>query len=82
MAKNEPPKNITVAYLLTLPREEQNRLMDAAMEDAAPLYAADLALPPHERELTPFEALNDYDPIYDSPEDYLLTEDGEAHRKY
>lgn len=57
------PPRLTVAYLLTLPREEQNRLMSAAMEDAAPLYAADLALPPMERELTAFSALDGADPI-------------------
>ena len=38
--------------------------MKAAAEDAAPLYAADLALPADERELTAFTAL-DGEPFYD-----------------
>ena len=61
------PPRLTVARLLTLPRKEQDRLMAAAVEDAAPLYEADLALSPMERELTAFSALDGADPIL---EDY------------
>lgn len=42
----------------TLPLDEQDRIMAAAAEDAAELYNADLALPPRERELTAFTALD------------------------
>jgi hypothetical protein len=45
-----------------LPPAEQDRLMAAAAEDAADLYDADLALPPDERDLTAFTAL-DGEPI-------------------
>lgn len=58
------------AYLMTLPREEQDRILTAQAEAAAPLYEADLALPPHERELTAFTALDGVDPILE-PSDYL-----------
>jgi len=58
------------AYLLTLPTEEQDRILAAQAEQVAPLYEADLALPPHERELTAFTALDGVDPILE-PEDYL-----------
>lgn len=44
-----------------LPRAEQDRILRAAVEDAAPLYAADLALPVEERELTAFTALDGED---------------------
>ena len=44
--------------------------MRAQAAAAAPLYAADLALPPEERELTAFESLNDCDPIREA-EEYL-----------
>jgi hypothetical protein len=52
-----------------LPPEEQDRIMAAAAEEAAELYEADLALPPAERELTAFTALDgeDYDDVGDSP---------------
>ena len=46
---------------LGLPREEQDRIMEAATADAAPLYNADLALPVSERELTAFTALDGND---------------------
>ena len=60
------PKEVDLEAFLALPREEQDRLMAAAAEDAAPLYAADLALPPAERELTAFTAL-DGEPFHDDP---------------
>lgn len=58
------PEEVDMDTFLALPREEQDRLMAAAAEDAAPFYAADLALPPAERELTAFTAL-DGEPFYD-----------------
>lgn len=36
-----------------------------ALPAAAPEYARDLALPPHERELTAFIVLNDVERVYD-----------------
>ena len=51
---NDPMKGpfYTAKELLHMPKADRDRYMQAALEDAAPLYAADLALPPHERELT------------------------------
>lgn len=72
-ADSEPePRPLTAdaGYLLTLPLEERRRIIAAQAEKAAPLYEADLALPPHERELTAFTALDGVDPILE-PEDYL-----------
>jgi hypothetical protein len=43
---------VDAAYLLTLPPEEQDRILAAAAEQAAPLYEADLALPPSPRKRT------------------------------
>jgi hypothetical protein len=51
-------------HLMTLPLEERRRILTAAAEEAAPLYSADLALPPEQRELTAFTAL-DGDEFYD-----------------
>ena len=50
----EPASNQTYSAreLLKLPEEEQARYLRAAAELAAPEYEADLALPPHQRELT------------------------------
>lgn len=39
-------------YLLTLPPEQRDRILAAAVEDALPLYDADRARPEAERELT------------------------------
>lgn len=63
------PRESDPAYLLSLPLEERRRIMAAQFEAAAPLYAADLALPVAQRELTAFTAL-DGDPIL---EDYHLS---------
>src|SRR4051812_26215589 len=52
------PEEVDMAEFLALPRQEQDRLLAAAAESAAPLYEADLALPPHEQELTAFTALD------------------------
>jgi len=46
------------AYLLSLPKAERDRIMEAQAIHAAPLYEADLALPVAERELTAFTALD------------------------
>ena len=62
------PREADPTYLLSLPLKERRRLMAAQFEAAAPLYAADLALPVAQRELTAFTAL-DGDPIL---EDYHL----------
>ena len=50
-----------------LPPEEQDRIQAAAADAAADLYNTDLALPPGERDLTAFTAL-DGEPIHD-PDD-------------
>lgn len=52
------PREFDLETLLALPREEQDGIMQAAFDDAAPLYNADLALPAAERELTAFTALD------------------------
>jgi hypothetical protein len=52
------PREFDLNVFLALPREEQERQLAAAAEDAAPLYAADLALPVAERELTAFTTLD------------------------
>ena len=47
-----PRQFLTPQELLLLSPQEQNCYIRAACEEAAPLYAADLNRPPHERELT------------------------------
>ena len=64
----ERPREADPAYLLSLPKAERDRIMTAQFDAAAPLYAADLALPVEQRELTAFTALDD-DPIL---EDYPI----------
>jgi|GEM_PF-1056321 len=56
------PRESDPAYLLSLPLEERRRIMATQFDEAAPLYAADLALPIEQRELTAFTAL-DGDPV-------------------
>ncbi len=58
------PKEFDINAFLALPRDEQDYILATAAEDAAPLYAADLALPVTERELTAFTAL-DGEPFHD-----------------
>jgi hypothetical protein len=65
------PRETDPAYLLSLPREERDRILRAQAEQAAPLYKADLALPPAERELTAFTALDGVDPIRE-PDEYMV----------
>ena len=52
------PRESDPAYLLSLPKVERDRIMEAQAIQAAPLYEADLALPVAERELTAFTALD------------------------
>src|SRR3989442_4093916 len=52
-------RNWTARELLQLPLEERRRILAEQAEAAAPLYEADLALPPELRELTAFTAIND-----------------------
>lgn len=59
------PREADPAYLLSLPKAERDRIMEAQAALAAPLYEADLALPVAERELTAFTALDD-DPILEN----------------
>lgn len=69
--ETEPrPLTADPGYLMTLPLPERRRILAEQAEKAAPLYEADLALPPHERELTAFTALDGVDPILE-PEEYL-----------
>ncbi len=51
-------KEFDLEATLALPRNEQERIMRKAFDDAAPEYNADLALPVAERELTAFTALD------------------------
>ena len=52
------PIEFDLEGFMTLPREEQDKVLSAAAEDAAPLYCADQALPSADRELTAFTALD------------------------
>ena len=52
------PKEVDLDAFLALSRETQDQLLREAAADAAPLYAADLALPATERELTAFTTLD------------------------
>ncbi len=59
------PRESDPAYLLSLPKAERDRIMEAQCAEAALLYETDLALPVAERELTAFTAL-DGDPILEN----------------
>ena len=65
----ERPREADPAYLLSLPKAERDRIMTAQFDAAAPLYAADLALPMEQRELTAFTALDDAPILEDDPID-------------
>ena len=58
LARQVLPLSLRVA---ALPPEEQDRLMTAAAEELQSLYNADLSLPPAQRELTAFTALDGED---------------------
>ena len=58
-------------WLMSLPDEEQNRIMTEAASHAASLYEADMALPAAERELTAFMVLDDMDPVLET---YILAD--------
>ncbi|HLK55271.1 MAG TPA: hypothetical protein VKU00_01825 [Chthonomonadaceae bacterium] len=49
---------LTARELLRLPKEEQARYLRKAVEQAAPLYEADLSRPVQDRELTAFSTLD------------------------
>ena len=53
----------TARQLLAMPEAERDRILSEAAAHAAPLYEADLALPPERRELTALSAIED--DIYD-----------------
>ena len=53
----------TAGQLLAMPEAEQGRSLTEAAAHATPLYEADLALPPEQRELTAISAVED--DIYD-----------------
>ena len=57
-------RSLTARELLSLPADKRDAYLRAAAEDAAPLYEADLALPPSERELTALTAL-DGEPLHE-----------------
>ena len=59
------PRESDPDYLLSLPKAERDRIIEAQAASAAPLYEADLALPVAERELTAFTALDD-EPILEN----------------
>jgi len=61
LEREVPTKGPTVRSLLALQPEERASLLVAAAERAAPMYAADLALPPNQRELTAFTVLDGED---------------------
>jgi hypothetical protein len=65
----ERPREADPSYLLSLPKAERDRIMTAQFDAAAPLYAADLALPVEQRELTAFTALDDDPILEDCPVD-------------
>ncbi len=49
----------TARQILAMPAAERSRILAQAAAHAAPLYEADLALPPEQRELTAISAIND-----------------------
>src|ERR1041385_4458609 len=57
LPEEKPRRCLTPQELLRMPPEEADRYIEAAAEEAAPLYAADLALPPQDRELTALSTL-------------------------
>lgn len=53
-----------VGFLRSSSRADRNRVLSAQAIEAAALYESDLALPPADRELTAFSAI-DGDPVHD-----------------
>jgi len=53
----------TARQILAMPEAERDRILTEAAAHAAPLYEADLSLPPEQRELTAISAIED--DIYD-----------------
>ncbi len=49
----------TARQILAMPDAERGRILSEAATHAAPLYEADLALPPEQRELTALLAIED-----------------------
>ena len=64
-----PPRYLSASQLLKMPREERDRYLRQAAEEAAPLYNADLALPAEQRELTAFTILDGEPFLEDTDED-------------
>ena len=60
-------KPLTAREVMALPPDKRRAYMEAAADAAAPLYEADLAKPPAERELTAFTIL-DSEPFLDYDE--------------
>ncbi len=59
---NFAPQSIdypTATQLLRMPKADRDRYLEEAAVHAAPLYEADLALPPEQRELTAPSAIED-----------------------
>lgn len=52
LAAVPPTHHLSARELLRLPKKDRETYLRSAAEDAAPLYAADLARPDHEKELT------------------------------
>ena len=63
-----PVTSYTLREIKALPKAQRGAILRGQAALAAPLYAADLALPARERELTAFSALDDYDPFLDPVE--------------
>lgn len=57
----------TARQLLAMPEAQRDRYLSEAAAHAAPLYEADLALPPEQRELTAMTAVQD--DFYEYPEE-------------
>lgn len=68
----------TTAEMLALPLPERRRIMAAQAAAVAPFYEADLALPPEERELTAFTALEGDEPVLE-PSYYMGVTSRTAH---
>ena len=70
LEKHLPKPFLTARELLKLPAQEREEYLKASAEEALSLYEADIALPPEERELTAFTAL-DSAPFLDLEEEVI-----------